>query len=121
MWLLLLLSPGECKKVHDLDGHVWLAHKCKPTVRTVLQLVLRSPQFLAQEVFDGGSVPAQRIVRRHEPAETAAGVTLLGSRHTVLCVLLTCAQPYLSLAKVYISSLSSMNFFHLGFSVCRSL
>lgn len=50
----------------------------------MLQLVVRSPRFLAQEVFDGGSVSAQRIVRRHEPAETAAGVTFLGSRHTVV-------------------------------------
>lgn len=41
----------------------------KPTIRTVLLLVVWGPRLLPQEIINGGTVSALRIVWRHEPAQ----------------------------------------------------
>lgn len=83
-----------------------------PTVRTVLQFVVHIFGLLSEEIVNGGAVSTQRIIRGHEPVEAQ-----MSGRDSLDASKFAAHGSYLSLAKVYISSLSSMNFFHWGFSI----
>lgn len=108
---------------HHKDG-VWTNLGRKLTVRTRLLFVLWNHGTLAEKVFQAGPVSSQGIIGWHKPVRSDfCYINMAGSerREHVYRKAESFTAAYLSLTNEYISRRSSMNFFHSGFSFCKSL
>lgn len=76
----------------------------------------------SQEVLQGRSMAAQRIIRRHKPAPGGNYLTLLSHSVYFRATMRETKKKktHLLLTKEYMSNLSSMKRFHSGFSPWRS-
>lgn len=89
-----------------------------PEVMSSLQMYYKYTS--RRDFVGGGTVDIPSLIC--QPQMKMVYILLIGpSSGSLLDAVSLSVGTYLSLAKLYINSLSSINVFHSGFSICRSL